>query len=315
MKPNRSFQPHLALTRTALPPGAEWSIDLPGWRFFCITSGVAYWLNPRTNSELIAGSALLVSARAGGVIRASQLGEVCVHFFNLDPGRLSTFLTWGEQQALERVATQEAFSARVFLPTTPVAEQFRELCAQRNRSTLPVRLKLLALFIEALGTKLWEDHSDLEQGADAKLRLAKLLNDTPAIDLLELTFGELVRHTRCTPRHLSRVFRELVGTSFREKQAQLRLVRAQELLATTETKIVDVALESGYRSLSFFNLMFKRRFGLTPAQWRTQTNLRASGQNPEPRYRVEKADAVIRILTPNTRVRPGMRAYPVTLRR
>ena len=56
--------------------------------------------------------------------------------------------------------------------------------------------------------------------------------------------------------------------SFREKQAQVRLARAQELLATTESKVVEVALESGYQSLSLFNLMFKRRFGMTPARWR-----------------------------------------------
>ena len=41
--------------------------------------------------------------------------------------------------------------------------------------------------------------------------------------------------------------------------------------ATTESKVVEVALESGYQSLSLFNLMFKRHFGLTPAKWRSQS--------------------------------------------
>ena len=41
-------------------------------------------------------------------------------------------------------------------------------------------------------------------------------------------------------------------------------------MATTQSKVVEVALESGYQSLSLFNLMFKRRFGLTPAKWRDQ---------------------------------------------
>jgi AraC-like DNA-binding protein len=105
---------------------------------------------------------------------------------------------------------------------------------------------------------------------DAKSRLIKLLEDKPASDLLDLSFGDLVRETRCTPRHLSRIFHQVVGMSFREKQAQVRLLRAQELLATTQSKVVEVALESGYPSLSLFNLMFKRRFGTTPARWREQ---------------------------------------------
>lgn len=69
---------------------------------------------------------------------------------------------------------------------------------------------------------------------------------------------------------------EVVGVSFRDKQTELRLSRARELLATTKGKIVDVALESGYQSLSLFNLMFSRRFGMSPGRWR-QTH--GSGKN------------------------------------
>jgi len=59
-----------------------------------------------------------------------------------------------------------------------------------------------------------------------------------------------------------------VGTSFRDKRAELRLAQACDLLASTELKIVDVALESGFQSLSLFNLMFARRFGISPGRWR-----------------------------------------------
>jgi AraC-like DNA-binding protein len=62
----------------------------------------------------------------------------------------------------------------------------------------------------------------------------------------------------------------LMGVSFREKQTQLRLERACELLATTDSKVAVVAMESGYQSTSFFNLMFKQRFGVSPTKWREQ---------------------------------------------
>ncbi|HWF19415.1 MAG TPA: helix-turn-helix transcriptional regulator [Verrucomicrobiae bacterium] len=78
------------------------------------------------------------------------------------------------------------------------------------------------------------------------------------------------KKTHCTARHLSRIFHELAGMSFRDKRAELRLARARELLATTNSKVVDVALESGYKSLSLFNLMFARRFGMSPGKWRKQ---------------------------------------------
>jgi AraC-like DNA-binding protein len=56
--------------------------------------------------------------------------------------------------------------------------------------------------------------------------------------------------------------------SFRDKRAEVQLGRARELLATSKSKIVEVALESGYKSLSLFNLMFTRRFGTSPGRWR-----------------------------------------------
>jgi transcriptional regulator GlxA family with amidase domain len=95
-----------------------------------------------------------------------------------------------------------------------------------------------------------------------------LLERTPSAELLEMSFGELARQTHCTSRHLSRLFRELVGMSFRDKRAELRLTRARDLLATSRSKVVEVALESGYKSLSLFNLMFTRHFGTSPGRWR-----------------------------------------------
>lgn len=56
--------------------------------------------------------------------------------------------------------------------------------------------------------------------------------------------------------------------SFNDKRSELRLARALELLATSQLKVVDVALESGFKSLSQFNQLFARRFGISPGRWR-----------------------------------------------
>ena len=64
------------------------------------------------------------------------------------------------------------------------------------------------------------------------------------------------------------MFRKHFNTSIRAKQADLRLDKARQLLAETNQKIVTVATESGYRHLGFFNTTFKKRFGMTPSEWR-----------------------------------------------
>ena len=265
------FEPHLTLAKVVLQPGSEWAIAAPGWTFLLISSGVGYWLHPKSSQELGPGSVLLVSQPGHGVIRASQLSEVLVHSFRLDPARLNGLLTWGEQQTLERAACQDSFSTRAFSASTSVAESFKAICQQANPGSVPVRVKLLELALQAIGNKLWETQPDETGATNAKTRLESWLNSNSSTELSELSFTDLVRQIGCTPRHLSRIFHEVVGMPFREKQSQLRLVRAQELLATTQTKVLEVALESGFQSLSLFNLMFKRRFGLTPAKWRNQS--------------------------------------------
>jgi len=272
MKPKLSFEPHLVIKETVLPPGNEWLVRSPGWSFLHVTSGAGYWLHPRTNHDLITGSVLVISDQAKGVIRASQLAPVTIHHFRLQPERLTGLVTFGEQQFLQRAAAQDRLAARLFAPSATIALKFKELCENLNGGTsLALRLDLMNLFIQVFGEELMNQTIVCEGANDAKTRLVKLLNETPASDLLDLSFADLVQETRCTARHLSRIFHQVVGMSFREKQAQVRLLRAQELLATTESKVVEVALESGYQSLSLFNLMFKRRFGTTPARWRDQS--------------------------------------------
>ena len=83
-----------------------------------------------------------------------------------------------------------------------------------------------------------------------------------------MNFSELAQQTRCTSRHLGRIFQQLVGMSFGDKRTAIRMEKARELLATTDSKIVDVALESGFKSLSLFNLVFARHFGISPGKWR-----------------------------------------------
>src|SRR5437016_4746519 len=125
MKPKHAFEPHLVLAKAVLPAGTEWAPQSTGWSFLLVTSGVAYWLHPRTTHELVPGSAMLVSDCAVGVVRASQVAEASIWFFRLNPNRLGGFLTWGELQVLARAAAQEQSAARAFPPSSETALKFK----------------------------------------------------------------------------------------------------------------------------------------------------------------------------------------------
>lgn len=276
-KPERHYEPHLVIREISVPPGREWVPRSSGWSLVQIVRGTGYCLQPQSSRELETGSMLLMTGRVPGKIRASQLGGLLLSVFSVIPARLTGLITLGEQEFLALAAARSDSSLRVLPAHHPVAVKMRERCAGGNSGGLGFRLNLLQVFVEAFGSELQQAASDWES-ADASQRLRVFLEQTPPAELLEMSFDDLAQSTHCTPRHLSRIFRELVGMSFRDKRAELRLTRARDLLATSRSKVVEVALESGYKSLSLFNLMFTRHFGTSPGRWRQKHQVNGYGK-------------------------------------
>lgn len=256
---------------------------LPGWSVCQIESGTGYWMHSRHNREIDTGTVLLISAEVNGNIRASGVGEgMSLVVFKVEPSRLTGLITMTEQLFFETTASIRTGPLKVFAPQSQVALRMKALCANREVSGCVIRLQLLQTFFEFFGNELKPETFTSEGARDAKERLREYLRQAPESELLDISTAELAQMTGCTRRHLSRIFQEVVGVSFRDKHNELRLSRARELLANTKSKIVDVALESGYQSLSLFNLMFTRRFGMSPGRWRHTVG---SGKVSSPRNR------------------------------
>lgn len=288
MNPKHVFQPHLVIKHINLPPADEWRPDLPGWVFVHVTDGQAYAMHTSKNQQLGRGCVVAFAHLEQGYVRASQLDWASLHFFQVEPERLAGLLTLWEQRALSDHAKIDRSPPRVFPAEHALSGKFRSLCLNPKLNTFPVRLQLLEIYSEVVGdglkTKCQETVQTSVPMTSARVRIIELLEEMPAAALLNLRLNELVEEVRCTPRHISRVFNEVVGMSFRKKQNEVRLQRSQELLATTNGKVLEVAMESGFQSVTLFNLMFKRRFGITPGKWREK----AKGNNTSKRQRSQR---------------------------
>ena len=266
-KPKHLYEPHLVLREFSLSPGKEWLPKLSGWTLMQVGGGNGYWLEGQSRTELEAGTVLLLGGDPQGRILASQLNALSLVHFSVMADRLAGLITLSEQNFLKQAALQKELAFQLFPAQGPVAGKMSGLCASGNAGGLSCRLAMLQLLIEAFGRELNHTTPNREL-TDATQRLRLFLQENPQDALLEISFHELAQLTYCTARHLSRIFYEVVGMSFSDKRAEIRLARARELLATSESKVVEVAMESGYKSLSSFNLMFTRRFGISPGRWR-----------------------------------------------
>ena len=273
MKSQARNKSHLSIREFSLSAGEEWTSPLNGWVVLLVRRGFGFYLHPSANQQLEAGTALLAADGMKGSVRASQVGGITLCVFNILPARLTGLLSLPEQDALNLVANRSEKALQLFPPGNPLAVQMTELCTGDLTEGLSLRLKLLQVFSEMIGKELAQPVSQAT-AVDVRQKLEKLLKETPVTDLVEMNFEDMAKMTHCTTRHLSRIFRELVGMSFREKRSELRLEKARELLVGTDAKVVDLALECGYKSLSLFNLMFYRRYGMSPGKWR-QKKLKA----------------------------------------
>ena len=91
-------------------------------------------------------------------------------------------------------------------------------------------------------------------------------------------------------RTFIRRFAKATGLSPLEYVHALRLEEAKQMLETGDNPIEAIALEIGYEDASFFNRLFHRKVGLTPAQYRRRfgfirRNLAPPSPSPQVRRR------------------------------
>lgn len=89
-----------------------------------------------------------------------------------------------------------------------------------------------------------------------------------------ITIDDMAALTFYSKSHFMKFFRMYMGVSFIEYLNDYRLTIAERLLRTSEASILEIAQMSGFDNLSYFNRLFKRKYGESPGKRRAPyTNL------------------------------------------
>ncbi|HEV2803035.1 MAG TPA: AraC family transcriptional regulator [Pyrinomonadaceae bacterium] len=84
----------------------------------------------------------------------------------------------------------------------------------------------------------------------------------------DLTLSEIAAAVGMNPYHLSRAFKQEMGSAPHQYVIKRRVERAKVLLAETELTIIEVAFKVGFQSQSHFTNIFRRFTGVTPKAFR-----------------------------------------------
>jgi AraC-like DNA-binding protein len=83
-----------------------------------------------------------------------------------------------------------------------------------------------------------------------------------------LSLSEVAGHIGLHPNYATTLFKETVGLSISEYITRHRLSHAQAMLLNTNEKILAIAMDCGFGSLSRFYEAFRVRLGTTPRRYR-----------------------------------------------
>ena len=79
-----------------------------------------------------------------------------------------------------------------------------------------------------------------------------------------LSLKSVSKQMAISPSYFSSLFKKENGISFTHALIKIRMEKAKEYLLTTDCKIVEVALASGYTDQHYFSYCFKKYFGESP---------------------------------------------------
>lgn len=111
---------------------------------------------------------------------------------------------------------------------------------------------------------------DIATASDAELytALLKLVQEISVKSSENLSVADMAKFCGWSSSHFMRWFKKMTGDSFTSYVNDRRLAEAAEALRQTDDKILTISQDAGFMNLSNFNRQFKKRYGVTPREYR-----------------------------------------------
>lgn len=88
----------------------------------------------------------------------------------------------------------------------------------------------------------------------------------------DLTLEIIAEQFHFHPNSLTRYFKKQTGTTFYQYLQKIRLKHAYYDLIHTNMKIIDIALNHGFKNVKSFENVFKKEYHTTPTKYRKVNN-------------------------------------------
>lgn len=113
-----------------------------------------------------------------------------------------------------------------------------------------------------------EGREDHEMNEKSMERTKKILTRIEETYFLPVTVEEMAEFMGLSQSHFMKFFKQQLGMPFVKYLNEYRLSKAANQLAATSEDVLIIAMNAGFTNISYFNRLFRKKFQMTPLQYR-----------------------------------------------
>lgn len=179
-----------------------------------------------------------------------------------------------ELEEFKRVKAMLNSSDRgLFFPdSTPVRMELEKLPALSGFEKVTALLTILHRLAGLRGEKLSSGYFQPVKGKQTEGRINKVCQYIQKHAHEPLSLEQVAGLIHLSRSAFSKFFKRATGKTFSDYVNDIRIGKACHLLAETDKPINEIAHETGFESLTYFNRVFLKKKNLTPRQLRSNSN-------------------------------------------
>ena len=238
-----------------------------------------HWINEETKVVLKAGDLLFLNQHASHAIEAACMEDIAINFIVLPEFFDIAFAMMEGENPLRNFIVNSLcqdtgradylhFMVTDILPVQNLIENMVWSLLERQGSVGRINSVTMGLLFLNLMNYTDKIVQNKENQRENRLVMAALR--VIEEDYRNANLTELARQMGESLYYYSRIIRRNTGNSFKELLLRKRMNKAEQLLAETQLSVSDIILAVGYDNSSYFYRAFRKRYGISPREYREQ---------------------------------------------